>query len=573
MNRDTSSSSGSTTALSKLLQFTQEHTPPALTRATYPNVTIGVVQKTLSRGCRYRELALLDLIRQELPSDTYPALQPHLLTLFEALLARKQFDIAAPDASAGRAPPTECSGLDYRLGAIETSYLDVCTFLEAHLVEFWDAMRATAIELAPSMPILSPLLSVGSDPVYLLLTRMRAMAEAKLNLILNPMSVQIRRPAKMADLRPLINLGGALSKLSSVNRERAFRAIDRAADGCLTAFLEEVWVREVVADGWLPSPIPTLSDRLWLRLLRGDQSGATYDARMGKAMLAVAVGDAIGENLKEGVDVEDEKVFLATILSEQSLLTFMFRTGIYQDLPGCAFNGMDAAKAPHPARAFHLVLSAAYNEAPVLERTAVVASMVKTMWKTPMRVMCDGYVYFSLQKAYWDREHNTSYSTTEEPAQKRRRVASLVQSTLKGCIGFWELTPSTATDTANAEKILPQEKATHWALISTPENARAAVGGRTTIPKITTIGKRAAKTDRAPEPVPDALVKELAPAAPIAAIPRTPDRVPPMPITLATTERPSPFPSAPSLTRAKTPPRSFASPRSLPSPVPGSVPL
>ncbi|KAJ7657419.1 hypothetical protein DFH06DRAFT_1328230 [Mycena polygramma] len=402
---------------------------------------------------------------------------------------------------AGSAPPTECSGLDYHLGAIETSYLDVCTFLEAHLVEFWDAMRATAIELAPSMPILSPLLSVGSDPVHLLLTRMRAMAEA-----------EIRRPAKMADLRPLINLGGALSKLSSVNRERAFRAIDRAADGCLTAFLEEVWVREVVTDGWLPSPIPTLSDRLWLRLLRGDQSGATYDARMGKAMLAVAVGDAIGENLKEGVDVEDEKVFLATILSEQSLLTFMFRTGIYQDFPGCAFNGMDAAKAPHPARAFHLVLSAAYSEAPVLERTAVVASMVKTMWKTPMRVMCDGYVYF--------REHNTSYSTTEEPAQKRRRVASLVQT----------------TDTANAEKILPQEKATHWALISTPENARAAVGGRTTIPKITTIGKRAAKTDRAPEPVPDALVKELAPAAPI---PRTPERIPPMPITLATTKSPS----------------------------------
>ncbi|KAJ7657420.1 hypothetical protein DFH06DRAFT_1131906 [Mycena polygramma] len=79
MNRDTSSSSGSTTPLSKLFQFTQEHTPPALTRATYSNVTIGVVQKTLSRGCRYRELALLDLIRQELPSDTYPALQPHLL--------------------------------------------------------------------------------------------------------------------------------------------------------------------------------------------------------------------------------------------------------------------------------------------------------------------------------------------------------------------------------------------------------------------------------------------------------------------------------------------------------------
>jgi hypothetical protein len=85
------------------------------------------------------------------------------------------------------------------------------------------------------------------------------------------------------------------------------------------------------------------------------------------------------------------KVLVNTMVCDQALLDFLFRVGIYQDIPDSPFTGMEASKACYPAQALRRFFAGVHFAAP---HSSKADPKSHACWTTYIRVLCEAYIFF-----------------------------------------------------------------------------------------------------------------------------------------------------------------------------------
>ncbi|KAJ7125546.1 hypothetical protein C8R43DRAFT_958500 [Mycena crocata] len=236
-------------------------------------------------------------------------------------------------------------------------------FLEVPIRPLLERLRRFTAEIQAPVPH-HP--AIGTDKVAVLLRRIRRFSQEKASFA---DSAQRCRPDRMADLCPIFIATRPPSQQTRLERRAFFEEQAAIHLGDLDAYLGKIRDAELLADSevhtddaLLPQPIwTTVPDTQWNRVLDASPPGLrSCDVRHGTAALEVLAGTEMMRELGRGeesgaVTAAQFKALVAASTSDQALLNILFRHGIYQDVSGCPFDGMDS---PVPAQAFKIYFGA-----------------------------------------------------------------------------------------------------------------------------------------------------------------------------------------------------------------------
>ncbi|KAJ6492452.1 hypothetical protein C8R47DRAFT_1319308 [Mycena vitilis] len=279
---------------------------------------------TTRRGELHLALALREILREGLPSAVR---QPYL----EEIAKASEAAIVGHD--------TEVPVLGV-IGGLASSggYLKARGFLKERVGDLVCALQRSAVAFVYRVD----LFATPFDRLNLLLLRLRAVTDE-----------QTSRPVLMTDLRPFVlpALGNLKAPSKASSATCAFGAIADAHPD-MQAFLLAVSNAEVLSDGAFPCTLPQLNPGAWETVL-STTTGRNAMAGFGHRVLKTFVSDVILNRLdREGSkDVQVYNALFEVAMSDRTLLNLLFRMGVYQEIPGCPFDGLDA---PYPAVAIQV---------------------------------------------------------------------------------------------------------------------------------------------------------------------------------------------------------------------------
>ncbi|KAJ7077230.1 hypothetical protein C8R44DRAFT_896336 [Mycena epipterygia] len=384
------------------------------------------------RGIHYLEACSLQLCELELPRDFYSSHWP--------------------------SAPKLAKEIARALSLEETGSLSAFPHRLEPLGDVFDRIRAAATARERSSPVSNGMVN-GDDVVKLkqLLVRLRACTDT-----------QIGRPARMADLHPPMPLGPtkaiALSKLAcDVRHSKILLMAHDSKAGDATSFLAKVLRTEVLSEGALPCLLP-------------------------KAVLKAFLFDLVRETLVSGGGVWDAQNcdnLVTALTSDNALAQTLFRMGIYQDVPGCAFDGLDAR---YPAVAFHLLFAVICCSAPEGRKAPAVLAVIQKIFRVQLRLLVEAYGLF---KKIMGKD--------EEPAPKRqRRVLLPVQPPPLESSSQNNMPETSGREAVQRKESRPRHPSPPSSAEPEPSTARAlemvtrrslreGVPGRTSVPTIRTV--------------------------------------------------------------------------------------
>jgi hypothetical protein len=191
----------------------------------------------------------------------------------------------------------------------------------------------------------------------------------------------------------------ALSKMSGWAKERTMEVAAGKAGGNLLRFLRDIREKELLTDGYYLFMFPKVADEGWGQVIGGEKDEQVVQLRHGGAVLNVFVGKifdlllAIGSRDSVEIKEEDRKVssillsvhsqsradrlvlkmIMEACIGRRTLLDILFRLGVYQDVPGCPFEGMESEL---PSQAFRLFMSALYSSTTAGGKDRAVSAML-----------------------------------------------------------------------------------------------------------------------------------------------------------------------------------------------------
>ncbi|KAJ7913316.1 hypothetical protein B0H13DRAFT_2326443 [Mycena leptocephala] len=312
-----------------------------------------------------------------------------------------------------RSPPTTHFYWQFGVQCMTRSTEELRLFLERPLATVLDLTRAAAISMSPGPSQLE--FRLEGDALSKLLHRFRLFSDSSRE-----------HPISMAELRPVrMPEAVALSKMSGWAKERTMEVAAGKAGGNLLRFLRDIREKELLTDGYYLFMFPKVADEGWGQVIGGEKDERVVQLRHGGAVLNVFVGKifdsllAIGSRDSVEIKEEDRKMIMEACIGRRGLLDIFFRLGVYQDVPGCPFEGMESKL---PSQAFRLFMSALYSSTTAGGKDRAVSAMLDGLLGAQVDLIVTAYGIFNRVVAD-DLAENSEGSS---PA-KRRRVFAPVQ--------------------------------------------------------------------------------------------------------------------------------------------------
>ncbi|KAJ7909667.1 hypothetical protein B0H13DRAFT_2272753 [Mycena leptocephala] len=274
------------------------------------------------RGRSYLRLALRDICRSRLPPVARDYLVQAIINTVETVLNTRQFQL----------------GFSSILGSMATTggdfgYDHVLCFLSKRLDDLLQCLRQRVVLFVDRVDVFIP----PNDWLDKLLRRLRHFTDD-----------QTHRPIRMADLR---------------------------------AFLQAVADSEVLSDGGFPCILPAQDAQAWWPVQASTmerQSAGAFGDHVMQTLISDILLDCQAYN--GDTDVGLYEAVLRTATSDRTLLTLLFRMGVYQEIPDCPFDGMDTL---YPAVVFRMYFAIMHRSSPQYHKN------VKTAAKNVFRILVD----------------------------------------------------------------------------------------------------------------------------------------------------------------------------------------
>ncbi|KAJ7776584.1 hypothetical protein DFH07DRAFT_798610 [Mycena maculata] len=228
---------------------------------------------------------------------------------------------------------------------------------------------------------------------------------------------QTARPALMpADLRPIIVPTGVAPSKLSTHAPSPFPRMVVDAKGDPFAYLQSVADAEILSDGWFPSVLPELSTWAILDSIRERRVVASMQDQVLDAFISDLIVSKSGL-----VDVAFHDAILGAAVSRRTLLLLLFRMGVYQSIPECPFDGLDAE---YPASALRLYFAAMHRDSHYR-----VQRVVSNVFQTLLDVLCNAWSFWLAHAS----RHEAAINPVDRPAlPKPRQRQALADLTVNG---------------------------------------------------------------------------------------------------------------------------------------------
>ncbi|KAJ7505725.1 hypothetical protein B0H11DRAFT_1975868 [Mycena galericulata] len=199
---------------------------------------------------------------------------------------------------------------------------------------------------------------------------------------------QIDRPAKLSELSPpIVPIGVAPSKTPHY-APTPYAQMLMDAKGDLPGFLQRVADAELLSDGWFPCCLPAMESSPWASLIESLRRRRVA-LSIGGAVLNAFVSDLLMEK-NAVVKLSVHNAILAVSTSARTLLLVLFRMGVYQLIPECPFDGLDA---DYPATALRLFFAALHGASQ--GNHSRVKGAIINLLSNVVDVLINAYQYFS----------------------------------------------------------------------------------------------------------------------------------------------------------------------------------
>lgn len=200
----------------------------------------------------------------------------------------------------------------------------------------------------------------------------------------------------------------ALSKQEAAERTASTRMLLGKCSGQRHTFLSVVWRAEIFTDGYFPCIFPRVVGSAWGAVEEG--TWLTME-KFGAALIKLGLFDLVTEQWPIDAEVDTSqfevcsfhlrismllnpnlKLIVETITSDRCLDGLMFRSGVYQRIAGCPFDGLEAA---YPAKAFRIYLAALHWASDPAERGQSMKAAMKLMFRTLVHILISASIVSS----------------------------------------------------------------------------------------------------------------------------------------------------------------------------------
>ncbi|KAF7335520.1 hypothetical protein MVEN_02205800 [Mycena venus] len=419
----------------------------------------------------YLTVILRDLLQSELPANVYDSVE-HIIEVF------------IPDIHAAFSLPAT-AGFDLGFGLLcyVKCYDGLALAIKGCLEDVFNAVRAAA--MAVPRGLYHPSLILADDPLAVLLRRLQVFCD---DLVEQPRLLSLLRPALTAK-------NTALSKVGRSRFQSAMAAAAQDAKGDLAAFLGTVCNQEIQTNGYYPCVWRSLSTDGWGAISDATIAARGFYLRHREAVLRTFVGKIIEQALERRlaesesqlVSNSDVEVLVTTLISNEGLLHLLHCLGVYQDVPGCPFEGM---ASDLPAKALKIFIAVSLSTTGPGKKDDMMSGLVRRLFCPTEDILARAfYAFHRLESAASIPDEGTS------PAKRRRILAPVQETTAAPAPANTSQEPAKDPAPALAPSTPPRvttaaRKTPPKAKVMTPRTSelytahRRSVPGRTTIPEI-----------------------------------------------------------------------------------------
>ncbi|KAJ7909673.1 hypothetical protein B0H13DRAFT_2661359 [Mycena leptocephala] len=324
------------------------------------------------RGRSYLRLALRDICRSRLPPVARDYLVQAIVNTVETVLNTRQFQLRFSSILGSMATTGGDFGYDH-----------VLCFLSKRLDDLLQCLRQRVVLFVDRVDVFIP----PNDRLDKLLRRLRHFTDD-----------QTHRPIRMADLSPVLVPNWKAPSKRSASDINSFIALAHANPD-LRAFLQAVADSEVLSDGGFPCILPAQDAQAWWPVQASTmerQSAGAFGDHVMQTLISDILLDCQAYN--GDTDVGLYEAVLRTATSDRTLLTLLFRMGVYQEIPDCPFDGMDAL---YPAVAFRVYFAIMHRSSPRYHK--IVKTAAKNVFRILVDVLYDACQFFEKHRARLER--------------------------------------------------------------------------------------------------------------------------------------------------------------------------